>query len=116
MRGSRQKEQQKRDEQKKKQEAAIRQQERAMREAITTVAEKLGETEPRQREIISAIVGHLGIEPTMTLLHETVAIEDQGGLLTADGTRRRTPGGVFMMLVKKKLTENGKKDLIKQIF
>jgi hypothetical protein len=46
----------------------------------------------------------LGPDTCLTLLTETLQTEAQGGLMTADGSRRRTPGGVFFFLLKPKLT------------
>lgn len=36
----------------------------------------------------------------MELFEATRGIEASGGMMIADGTRRRTPGGVFMTLFK----------------
>uniref|UniRef100_A0A183E9N6 Phosphorylated adapter RNA export protein n=1 Tax=Gongylonema pulchrum TaxID=637853 RepID=A0A183E9N6_9BILA len=36
----------------------------------------------------------------LELFDETREIEVTGGMMVADGTRRRTPGGVFMTLFK----------------
>ena len=43
----------------------------------------------------------LGEERARQLGEETLAIEANGGMLIADGSRRRTPGGVFFELVKR---------------
>ena len=42
----------------------------------------------------------LGIERTILLLKRTAEVEAQGGVMTGDGARRRTPGGVFFHLLK----------------
>ena len=42
----------------------------------------------------------LGLVRANELLAATLDLETDGGLLTADGSRRRTPGGVFFTLVK----------------
>ena len=43
----------------------------------------------------------LGLVRANELLAATLDLETDGGLLTADGSRRRTPGGVFFTLVKR---------------
>ena len=42
----------------------------------------------------------LGLVRANELLAATLDLETDGGLLTANGSRRRTPGGVFFTLVK----------------
>jgi len=66
-------------------------------EVARQIAERLGEP---NLELIERIVGRIGAEQTWALLAETLRIEAAGGLLTADGTRRRTPGGVFFHLTR----------------
>jgi hypothetical protein len=44
----------------------------------------------------------------MQLLTDTLAIEASGGMTVADGTRRRSPGGVFFNLVRKELSREWK--------
>jgi phosphorylated adapter RNA export protein len=48
----------------------------------------------------------------MELLRRTIELELRGGMLTADGARRRTPGGVFFALLKDAAT----RDQYKEIF
>ena len=67
---------------------------------VLDIAEQLQE---RQRERIASIIKNAGLEFVQTLLQETLAIEAQGGMPTLDGSRRRTPGGVFFFLAKQKL-------------
>jgi hypothetical protein len=45
----------------------------------------------------------LGEERALALLAQAQEVEQQGGLLARDGTRRRTPGGVYLKLVKESL-------------
>jgi PHAX RNA-binding domain len=47
----------------------------------------------------------LGPDTCLTLLTETLQTEAQGGLMTQDGSRRRTPGGVFFSLTRARLTQ-----------
>jgi len=41
-----------------------------------------------------------GVDRTTAILADTLTCEANGGMLTKDGTRRRTPGGVFFQLVR----------------
>jgi phosphorylated adapter RNA export protein len=60
----------------------------------------LQETTSVARGHITRIVQTLGPERSMALLQQAVQIEAQGGLMLPDGSRRRTPGGVFFRLVR----------------
>ncbi|KAK6100895.1 PHAX RNA-binding domain family protein [Brugia pahangi] len=46
------------------------------------------------------VIIEIGEEKALELFEATRGIEASGGMLIADGTRRRTPGGVFMTLFK----------------
>lgn len=50
--------------------------------------------------LIENVIHVLGLERANTLLAETQDIETRGGETTAHGERRRTPGGIFLRLVK----------------
>lgn len=115
MRGSRLRERQAREEAMKRAAAAERQQRRAFLQTVETIATTLGETDARAREQIHNSVTVLGVEAAHDLLQEVLAIEAAGGMLTADGSRRRTPGGVYHYLLKRRLTEAGRKDELKKI-
>jgi hypothetical protein len=71
-------------------------------EVEQTIAERLGETEPEPLKLLHKVVMKLGPEQALAFLKETQEIEAQGGLLLPDGSRRRTPGGVFFYLVRTK--------------
>ncbi len=43
---------------------------------------------------------------TAQLLSQTLEVEAQGGMLVMNGTRRRTPGGVFFHLVRQQVTRS----------
>src|SRR5215469_10580144 len=90
------------DEQKAERKAASK----AITEAANRIADDLGETEAQPRATIWRSVKALGIEQTQALLSRTQEIEAAGGMMTADDTRRRTPGGVYFALVRQ--TANGK--------
>src|SRR5690349_10910802 len=71
-------------------------------EVEQTIAEQLGETGPEPLKLLRKVVKKLGPEQALAFLKETQEIEAQGGLLLPDGSRRRTPGGVFFYLVHTK--------------
>jgi len=50
--------------------------------------------------LIATVVDVIGLERTMAFLGQALEVEAQGGMLTTDGKRRRTPGGVFFHLIK----------------
>jgi hypothetical protein len=50
--------------------------------------------------LLRQVLRTLGAERCAALLADTLTCEANGGLLTKDGTRRRTPGGVFFQLAK----------------
>jgi hypothetical protein len=66
------------------------------------IAEQLGETEEEPRATILRVVERLGAQAALALLQEAQAIEAGGGLWLGDGSRRRTPGGVFFHLVRQR--------------
>ena len=64
------------------------------------IAEQLAEKHWTARQIIVRGVKVLGEETALSLLQETHAKEAAGGVMLPDGSRRRTPGGVYFYLVK----------------
>jgi hypothetical protein len=73
---------------------------------ISTIAEGLGE-KPGTGAYIQIVkcVNVLGGKRTIELAQQALAIEKQGGMMTSDGTRRRTIGGVFFKLLKRQCTD-----------
>ena len=69
-------------------------------EAVQTIAQKLGEVEREPLKKLKAVVKILGPDKGLALCEKALEVEQQGGMLTQDGTRRRTPGGVFFYLVR----------------
>ncbi|KAI4882665.1 hypothetical protein NFI96_014653, partial [Prochilodus magdalenae] len=69
--------------------------------------------EPK-KELIERVVKVIGPKKAIELLAETATIEQSGGLYTVDGSRRRTPGGVYLNLLKN--TPSISHDQIKEIF
>ena len=115
MRGSRVRERQVSEETKKRAEAEVRQQRRAFLQAVEEITTGLGETEKRSKATIERTVTILGIAEARAVKSEVDAIEAAGGMPTVDGSRRRTPGGIYLFLIKQRLNAAGRKDLIKQI-
>src|SRR5262249_2568632 len=54
--------------------------------------------------LLRQVLRTLGQDRWGAILTDTLTCEAQGGMLTKDGTRRRTPGGVFLQLVKDRST------------
>ncbi len=76
-------------------------------EAIATaevIADQLGETEELPRRQVRRVVRTLGVERARARLAKALAVEAAGGELLPDGSRRRTPGGVFFRLVRQGAT------------
>mmetsp|Transcript_38794 Transcript_38794/g.128087 ORF Transcript_38794/g.128087 Transcript_38794/m.128087 type:complete len:204 (-) Transcript_38794:140-751(-) len=69
------------------------------------IAEALEEAEEEAVEQICRLVEVLGEEACRGLLVQAWQVEENGGLLRTDGSgQRRTPGGVFLWLVKQQAT------------
>ncbi len=68
----------------------------------TMIADRLGETVIGARVQIKRIVQVLGRSQARALLEETLRVEENGGIMLPDGSRRRTPGGVFFYLAHTK--------------
>jgi hypothetical protein len=64
---------------------------------IAQIAEVLKE---ENTSLITAIIEVIGVERTKEFLQKALDIEAAGGMLTKDGARRRTPGGLFFHLVR----------------
>lgn len=71
-----------------------------IRRVTDQIAAQLGERATPPVRQIRRIVKVLGVERAQAFAREALAVEAQGGLLVPDGSRRRTPGGVFFHLVK----------------
>src|SRR5918912_839610 len=61
--------------------------------------------------LLRQVLRTLGQDRCAALLADTLACEANGGMLTKDGTRRRTPGGVFFQLVKERATPKERRRL-----
>jgi hypothetical protein len=73
------------------------------KEAAAVIAAQLGETDPNPCQTIERSVRVLGIETALTYLKRSLEIEEQGGIMLPDGSRRRTPGGVYFFLLRKEV-------------
>jgi PHAX RNA-binding domain-containing protein len=54
--------------------------------------------------LLTQVLRVLGTERCLDLLADTLTLEANGGMLTHTGARRRTPGGVFLQLVRERTT------------
>lgn len=63
------------------------------------IAYRLGETKVG---LIINVVKVLGFNCAMEILRDTKKIENKGGILTADKSRRRSPGGVYIYCLKER--------------
>lgn len=79
---------------------------------VATLAAQLGETKPQPLAQLGRVVEVLGADTAQQIVRDTLAIEAEGGRLTANGKRRRTSGGVFFQLVR----ERTPRELLQQIF
>ncbi|KAF7250543.1 Phosphorylated adapter RNA export protein [Varanus komodoensis] len=69
--------------------------------------------EPK-KDLIIRVVKIIGKKKSIELLMETAEVEQNGGLLIINGSRRRTPGGVYLNLLKNTPSITGEQ--IKEIF
>uniref|UniRef100_A0A8D0L998 Phosphorylated adapter RNA export protein n=1 Tax=Sphenodon punctatus TaxID=8508 RepID=A0A8D0L998_SPHPU len=69
--------------------------------------------EPK-KDLIVRVVKIIGKRKAIELLMETADVEQNGGLSIVNGTRRRTPGGVYLNLLKNTPSITGEQ--IKEIF
>lgn len=74
------------------------QQEPSQEEVAAYIADTLGETEEGARKNILHIIRYAGRTHARELLAMTLQTEEHGGIPVPDGSRRRTPGGVFFYL------------------
>lgn len=65
---------------------------------VTEIAEALNEP---NTFLVGRMVQVIGAERTRAFYQQTLDIEANGGMMTVQGDRKRTPGGVFFYLVRK---------------
>jgi cold shock CspA family protein len=76
---------------------------RSLQYVTIGVARRLGEQMTAPVSQIRLIVQYLGAEVAWEMVKEVEKIEAEGGMLIPDGSRRRTPGGIFFLLAKQRL-------------
>ncbi|KAK7791285.1 hypothetical protein R5R35_005597 [Gryllus longicercus] len=55
-------------------------------------------------DLVLRVVTVLGTEKAIDLFNKTRNLEENGGMMVMNGSRRRTPGGVFLQLIKKDIS------------
>ncbi|MBA3533854.1 MAG: hypothetical protein H0T73_18200 [Ardenticatenales bacterium] len=75
-----------------------------LKQTVATLAEALGERTPQVQWQLRRVVRHIGPERARAFLAQAQEVEAQGGLLTKDESRRRTPGGTFFHVVRESLS------------
>src|SRR5262245_36632962 len=70
-----------------------------------TVATLVQALQEPNTDLLTKVLRTLGQDRCTAILADTLTCEANGGMLTKDGTRRRTPGGVFFQLVKERATK-----------
>jgi hypothetical protein len=66
--------------------------------AAAWIARRLHERDDIARACLERIIQMIGIKRVDALADQALHIDSQGGMLTRDGARRRTPGGIFFHL------------------
>lgn len=80
----------------------------ATEETVSTIAKALGESDEIPLGQIGGVVRVLGEELSLKLLEETREIENKGGMMLPDNSRKRSIGGVFFFLARQKLSHEDK--------
>ncbi|XP_073813472.1 phosphorylated adaptor for RNA export [Musca autumnalis] len=70
------------------------------RNAVEVAREMAKKLHEEKDDLIVRIVEVLGLELPLKIFKETQRIEADGGMTIKNGQRRRTPGGVFLFLIK----------------
>ena len=73
--------------------------------------ETLGEKSGKPLQQIALLIEKCGLDFVKKMMAETEAAEAAGGLLTQDGKRRRTKGGVFFFLAKGQMDPQYRTDI-----
>ncbi|VDL97697.1 unnamed protein product, partial [Schistocephalus solidus] len=82
-------------------------------EVVEAIAKCLSEN---KIDIIDRVVETLGTKRALCFCYLAEDIENRGGFFVADGSRRRTPGGVFLTLIRRsnEVTKEEKKAIFKE--
>ena len=67
-------------------------------EATKAIGDRLGEDQANVRAQIARIVKHIGETQACAICEQAIQVEEQGGMMLPDGSRRRTVGGIFFYL------------------
>lgn len=76
---------------------------------VRELCDLLGETYDKPVHQIRQIVELCGVDFARELYNETLTTEDQGGLMLPDNSRRRTIGGVYFYLARKRISVEHRK-------
>lgn len=87
-----------------------------IKSTVAQIAATLNETTDPARGQIAQVVELCGVEQALAWLAEAQQAEAAGGLMTRDGSRRRTPGGTFFYIVRGHLLKTGQRAVARQIF
>lgn len=71
-----------------------------LKEVTQLIADQLGEQELGPWQTIHRSVRVVGVERALALLQRALAIEEAGGMMLPDESRRRTLGGVYFWLLR----------------
>jgi hypothetical protein len=74
------------------------------RRSVEEIAATLEETDEVPLRQIEAIVRLCGVSFAQAVLNEALEIDTSGGLMTSDGSHRRTKGGVFFYLARYRMS------------
>ena len=66
-----------------------------------------------ERWLLIRVLRTLGDERCVAILAEALSIENDGGMLTKAGDRRRTLGGVFLELCRQQATASEKRAIFR---
>ena len=83
-------------------------------EVAVMIADQLGETEADPRSAIINIAHTLGSQACLALLQKTQEMEAAGGMMTSNGKRRRTPGGIWFYLAREAMTPEQRRALLQE--
>ena len=69
-----------------------------------TVADLAAVLHEPKSVLLARVLGTRGEHRCVAILAEALTCEAEGGMRTTDGSRRRSPGGVFLHLVRERAT------------
>ena len=74
------------------------------RDAAQEISDTLHEADKQPRSQIQRIVQLCGVQFTRNLVNEALKIEEGGGMMIADMSRRRTLGGIFFYQARRRMS------------